>query len=135
MIKKKNFFIKIAIDSPAAAGAGTVAKSISRHYNLFYLDTGKIYRLIAYLKMKFPKKFNQHCSSFKHQLIRTVFVRSTSQKVIGYTDCQHTCQQPEKPHHLTVKIKKWFQHFFFKYYAGLQKIRFSRQKNAEKSIF
>jgi len=60
MIKKKNFFIKIAIDSPAAAGAGTVAKSISRHYNLFYLDTGKIYRLIAYLKMKFPKKFNQN---------------------------------------------------------------------------
>ena len=60
MIKKKNFFIKIAIDSPAAAGAGTVAKSISKHYNLFYLDTGKIYRLIAYLKIKFPKKFNQN---------------------------------------------------------------------------
>ena len=60
MIKKKNFFIKIAIDSPAAAGAGTVAKSISKHYNLFYLDTGKIYRLIAYLKMKFPKKLNQN---------------------------------------------------------------------------
>ena len=39
--------IKIAIDSPAAAGAGTLAKAISRHYNLFYLDTGKIYRLIA----------------------------------------------------------------------------------------
>jgi len=60
MIKKKNFFIKIAIDSPAAAGAGTVAKSISKHYNLFYLDTGKIYRLIAYLKIKFPHKFNQN---------------------------------------------------------------------------
>ena len=60
MIKKKNFFIKIAIDSPAAAGAGTVAKSISKYYNLFYLDTGKIYRLIAYLKIRFPKKFNQN---------------------------------------------------------------------------
>ena len=51
--------LKIAIDSPAAAGAGTLAKSISKHYNLFYLDTGKIYRMIAYLKIKFPKKFNQ----------------------------------------------------------------------------
>ena len=57
-IKKKNF-LKIAIDSPAAAGAGTLAKAISKHYNLFYLDTGKIYRLIAYFKLKFPKKFNQ----------------------------------------------------------------------------
>tara|TARA_B100000787_G_scaffold149776_1_gene121918 strand:+ start:4222 stop:4881 length:660 start_codon:yes stop_codon:yes gene_type:complete len=56
MIKRKNI-IKIAIDSPAAAGAGTLAKTISKNYNLFYLDTGKIYRLIAYMKIKFPKKF------------------------------------------------------------------------------
>ena len=55
-IKKK--IIKIAIDSPAAAGAGTIAKKISSHYNLFYLDTGKIYRLIAFLKIKYPKNFN-----------------------------------------------------------------------------
>ena len=58
MIKRKNI-LKIAIDSPAAAGAGTLAKAISKHYNLFYLDTGKIYRFIAYLKIKFPNKFNQ----------------------------------------------------------------------------
>ena len=51
-------FIQVAIDSPAAAGAGTLAKSISDHYNLFYLDTGKIYRFIAHLKLSFPKKFN-----------------------------------------------------------------------------
>ena len=57
MIKRKNI-LKIAIDSPAAAGAGTLAKAISKHYNLFYLDTGKIYRFVAYLKIKFPKKFN-----------------------------------------------------------------------------
>ena len=49
---KKNGPIKIAIDSPAAAGAGTLAKTISKHYNLFYLDTGKIYRYIANLKLK-----------------------------------------------------------------------------------
>ncbi|MDA7552202.1 (d)CMP kinase [Candidatus Pelagibacter sp.] len=53
---KKN--IKIAIDSPAAAGAGTQAKLISKQYNLFYLDTGKIYRLIGMKKIKNPKKFN-----------------------------------------------------------------------------
>ena len=40
MIKfKKN--IKVAIDSPAAAGAGTQAKLISSHYNLMYLDYDK----------------------------------------------------------------------------------------------
>jgi cytidylate kinase len=50
--------IKVAIDSPAGAGAGTQAKLISKHYNLFYLDTGKIYRLLAFFKLKNSAKFN-----------------------------------------------------------------------------
>ena len=58
-MKNKKRFFKIAIDSPAAAGAGTIAKKISEYYNLFYLDTGKIYRMIANIKLEFPKKFNE----------------------------------------------------------------------------
>ena len=57
MIKRKNI-LKIAIDSPAAAGAGTLGKAISDHYNLMYLDTGKAYRLVAFNKLKYPKKFS-----------------------------------------------------------------------------
>jgi len=56
LINKKKI-IKVAIDSPAAAGAGTQAKLISKHFNLFYLDTGKIYRLIASIKLNQPKKY------------------------------------------------------------------------------
>ncbi len=56
---KKRKILKIAIDSPAAAGAGTLGKAISNYYNLFYLDTGKIYRFIAHLKLNNPKKFNE----------------------------------------------------------------------------
>ena len=51
---EKKFF-KIAIDSPAAAGAGTLAKALAKHYNLAYLDTGKVYRMIALYKIKNPK--------------------------------------------------------------------------------
>ncbi len=54
MIKRKKL-ITVAIDSPAAAGAGSQAKLISKHYNLFYLDTGKIYRYIGLLKIKKKK--------------------------------------------------------------------------------
>ena len=57
MLKRKNI-IKIAIDSPAAAGAGTQAKLISKHYNLLQVDTGRIYRYVAYIKITEPKKFN-----------------------------------------------------------------------------
>ncbi len=71
MTKKKDI-LKIAIDSPAAAGAGTLAKAISEHYNLFYLDTGKIYRFIAYLKIKFPNKFN---NKFVRSKIKTLKIK------------------------------------------------------------
>ena len=54
MYKRKNI-LKIAIDSPAAAGAGTLARAISKEYNLIYIDTGKIYRLIALYKLNNPK--------------------------------------------------------------------------------
>ena len=79
MIVKRKNIIKIAIDSPAAAGAGTLAKSISKHYNLFYLDTGKIYRLIAYLKLKFPKKFNQKLIKSK---IKSLKIEDLSNKAL-----------------------------------------------------
>ena len=36
-MRNKKKLIKIAIDSPAAAGAGTLAKKISNHYNLYYI--------------------------------------------------------------------------------------------------
>ena len=78
MIKRKNI-LKIAIDSPAAAGAGTLAKAISKHYNLFYLDTGKIYRMIAYLKLRYPKKFNQ---KFIKSKIRSLKVRDLAKKAL-----------------------------------------------------
>ena len=73
---RKNI-LKIAIDSPAAAGAGTLAKAISKHYKLYYLDTGKIYRLIAYNKIKYPKKFNSY---FLRKKIRTIKIKDLANK-------------------------------------------------------
>ena len=54
---KKNCF-QIAIDSPAASGAGTQAKLISKYYNFLYLDTGKLYRILAQVYFKIDNKIN-----------------------------------------------------------------------------
>ncbi len=56
-MKKRKNIITVAIDSPAAAGAGTQAKLIAKHYNLYYLDTGKCYRYIGNLRLKNSKNF------------------------------------------------------------------------------
>ena len=75
MIKK----IKVAIDSPAAAGAGTVAKAISKYFNLLYLDTGKIYRYIAFLKIKFPEKYSY---KFIKRKIKGLKLKDLERKVL-----------------------------------------------------
>ena len=58
MILRRKNILKVAIDSPAGAGAGTQAKLISKHYNLMQLDTGRCYRYIANIKLKSPLKYN-----------------------------------------------------------------------------
>ncbi len=37
----------IAIDGPAAAGKGTLARRLANHFSLSYLDTGSLYRAVA----------------------------------------------------------------------------------------
>ena len=41
--------IVIAIDGPAGSGKGTIAKKISSSYNFPHLDSGVLYRSVAYL--------------------------------------------------------------------------------------
>lgn len=42
----------VAIDGPAGSGKGTVAKTLAKLCNLTYIDTGAMYRSIAYLTLK-----------------------------------------------------------------------------------
>ena len=57
-MKKRGDILKVTIDSPAAAGAGTQAKLIGKHFNLITLETGLVYRYVAYIKITEPIKFN-----------------------------------------------------------------------------
>ena len=42
----------IAVDGPAASGKGTVARGLARHYGLPHLDTGKLYRAVALVLLR-----------------------------------------------------------------------------------
>jgi cytidylate kinase len=43
--------LHIAIDGPAAGGKTTVARALARRLHLLYLDTGAMYRALAYLAL------------------------------------------------------------------------------------
>ncbi len=42
----------IAIDGPSASGKGTLAKKLAAHFDLPYLNTGALYRLVAWRVME-----------------------------------------------------------------------------------
>ncbi|MFI3115145.1 MAG: (d)CMP kinase [Clostridia bacterium] len=44
--------IQIAIDGPAGAGKSSIAKTIAKKFDILYLDTGALYRSIAYFVIK-----------------------------------------------------------------------------------
>ena len=77
-MKKRKNIITVAIDSPAAAGAGTQAKLISKYYNLFYLDTGKIYRYIGKLKLNKKNKFSYNLVKNKIKLLNLNYLKDKS---------------------------------------------------------
>ena len=43
-----NGILRIAIDGPGGAGKSTVAKAVAKKLGIDYIDTGAMYRAIAY---------------------------------------------------------------------------------------
>ena len=78
MIKRNNI-LKIAIDSPAASGAGTLATALAKHYKLLKVDTGKVYRLMAFYKLQDPKKFNY---KFMKKKIKNLKIEDLNKKTL-----------------------------------------------------
>jgi cytidylate kinase len=48
----------IAIDGPAASGKGTLGKRLAKHYGYRHLDTGVIYRAVAYALLEAGAQVN-----------------------------------------------------------------------------
>ena len=105
-MKKRKNLITVAIDSPAAAGAGTQAKLISKEYNLFYLDTGKIYRYIGILKLKNRKKFSYSLVKYKIKNLRLSYL---NRKILLSNDVAITASEIAKDKKIRDIVHKFQQ--------------------------
>ncbi|SHK19265.1 (d)CMP kinase [Thermocrinis minervae] len=83
--------MKIAVDGPAASGKSSVARELSKILNLPYLETGKVYRLFAYIasqnKVKYPLSlFNEDFDVVFDIGITRVFYRGKELSEELYTE-------------------------------------------------
>ena len=72
----------IAVDGPAAAGKGTLARALARHYHFHFLDTGSLYRMVGLAvlskgdKPQDPVAALEAARSLKPNLVRDEDLRS-----------------------------------------------------------
>ena len=75
----------VAIDGPAAAGKGTIARALAEHFGFGHLDTGLLYRAVGAEKLKGadPVEAAQSLdpASFDEALLRTADVAKAASEV------------------------------------------------------
>lgn len=76
---KSNPYV-IAIDGPAGSGKGTVAKLVSQKLNFHYLDSGAIYRVIAYAALQ--KNIESQAIDRLVQMVKTLNIEFIEDKIL-----------------------------------------------------
>ena len=64
--------IKIAIDGTAASGKGTLAKKLAKKYDFVHLDTGLLYRKVAYELIIKKKGISTNLESYSCKIARNL---------------------------------------------------------------
>ena len=79
---KKN--ISVAIDGPSAAGKSTIAKMVAKKENFIYIDTGAMYRCVAYYCL--TQKIDLNDEKAVEQAIEHVQIRLTPDNKVYLND-------------------------------------------------
>ena len=72
MTKLKNNFV-ITVDGPSGAGKSTISKKIAARLNLIYIDTGAMYRAVAWASLQ--QKIDLKDTAALDQLLKNIKIR------------------------------------------------------------
>ena len=110
--------IEIAIDGTAASGKGTLGKNLSQKYNFPYLDTGVLYRKVAYKIIKdnlaFSDKLEKNCCDFatdltfkdlKNKNLRTEVVANLASTIATFPNLRKILDNKQKEFNIVNKKK------------------------------
>lgn len=97
LVKNEKFF-SIAIDGPAGSGKSTIAKELAKELNYCYIDTGAMYRSVAYFCLDNNIDFNKTLSVIKSLddfNISIKFVNSDQHIFLNNIDITNKIRTPE----------------------------------------
>lgn len=90
--------INIAIDGPSGAGKSTLAKALAKALNIYYLDTGSMYRSAAYAALKYGIDISdkEQVDAFIDNLdIHTVYYNGEQQNIVDGQNVMPYIRTPE----------------------------------------
>ncbi|MGI5918047.1 MAG: (d)CMP kinase [Christensenellales bacterium] len=90
--------LNIAIDGPAGAGKSTLAKALARSLNIHYLDTGAMYRAVAYTAVSagINVKDEQAVARLLEDIdLKTVYVNGEQQILLNGVNVMPYIRTPE----------------------------------------
>lgn len=76
----------ITVDGPAGAGKSTVSKILAKKFNYIYLDTGALYRALAYKALKTGISIDDPASLKKLCANTEIFLRNVHHQMKVYVD-------------------------------------------------
>ena len=77
----------ITIDGPGGSGKGTVAKIIAEYFKISYLDTGLLYRALAFKTIKnYKTAFDKEVDSDREQLEQILLTNPDGNAVRSSSD-------------------------------------------------
>jgi cytidylate kinase len=77
--------LQIAIDGPAASGKTTVARALARRLRVLYLDTGAMYRALAYLALRTGTDVDNGAALARLVAAQPIEVRLDQAAPLGFT--------------------------------------------------
>lgn len=96
MTERQQQALQIAIDGPAGAGKSTIAKIVAKKLHLFYIDTGAMYRAIAYKALKSGAPLNDE-SKISQIAKTTKVVLDHSDERLVWCDGENVTQAIRNP--------------------------------------
>ena len=90
--------ISIAIDGPAGAGKSTIAKGVAKKFGYIYVDTGAIYRTLAYYMLSnniLPEQTDKIISNLNNAKVEIKYIDGTQCVLLNGEDVSGKIRTPQ----------------------------------------